>query len=241
MTIHYIYHSCYAVETDQLLLVYDYWKDSPDQRLQRLLDQRGDRVLYFVVSHFHEDHYNPAILDIADARLLLSYDTVKRRRVLKERPTAILRPDERYSDELLTLHALHSTDVGISSLTFLADGTSLYHAGDNNNWYFPEEPGEHIHCSLHEMEGLFLSTVRAVRKLTPTVDHLMFPIDPRLGSEMLRGVCQWMQQVAARHLYPMHSWDHYDELVQPLQQLSQLFPETAIIFERGPSAACSPS
>ncbi len=225
MTVHYIYHSCFAVETASLLLVFDYWKDSADGRLQQLLDNRGERALYFIVSHFHEDHYNPAILDIDDAQRLLSYDTVKRRRVPKEKIAATLRPGDCYQDELLTVHAIHSTDVGISSLVTLSDGTTLYHAGDNNNWYFPEEPGEHIHCSLKEMEGLFLAAVRSVAKLAPQVDHVMFPVDPRLGSEILRGAFQWLWHVKTTHFYPMHCWDRWDEVHRAMAQLQENFPE----------------
>lgn len=225
MTVHYIHHSCFAVETETLLLVFDYSQDSADGRLRQLLDNRGGRVLYFVVSHFHEDHYNPAILDIDGARRLISYDTVKRRRVPKEKVDAILRPDECYQDEHLTLHVMHSTDVGISSLVTLADGTTLYHAGDNNNWYFPEEPGEHIHCSLKEMEGLFLATVRSVAKLAPQVDHVMFPVDPRLGSEIIRGAFQWLWHVKTVHFYPMHCWDRWEEVHRAMAQLRENFPE----------------
>lgn len=231
MTVHYIHHSCFAVETETLLLVFDYWKDSADGRLRQLLDCRGDRALYFIVSHFHEDHYNPVILDVADARWLLSYDTVKRRRVPKEKVDAILRPDDVYQDENLTLYAMRSTDVGVSSLVTLTDGTTLYHAGDNNNWYFPEDPGEHIHCSLKEMEGLFLASVRSVAQRTPEVEHVMFPVDPRLGSEMTRGAFQWLWHVKTRHFYPMHCWDRWEEVKSGIYQLQENFPE--VMFHVG--------
>lgn len=229
MDIFYIYHSCFVAKSDTALIVFDYWKDSPDKRLHELIATRGSRRLYFVVSHFHEDHYNSEILYYAGARLLVSYDTQKRRRIPKEHPAAILRPGDSYEDENLRLDAIRSTDVGISSLVTLPDGTTLYHAGDNNNWYFPEHEEEHIRCSLDEMEGMFLSNLREVRAITKSVDHVMFPVDPRLGGEMLRGACQWLQQIETKHFYPMHCWEQWDEVSAGIAQLKELFPE--VVFE----------
>ena len=226
ISVQYIYHSCFVVETDNVMIVYDYWKDSWDMRLHAMIDARGDRQLYFIVSHFHEDHFNPEIQDYDDARLLLSYDTSKRRHIKPPKATAVLRPGDVYEDEYLKLNALRSTDVGIASLVTLPDGTTVYHAGDNNNWYFPENEEEHIRCSLDEMEGMFLSNLKEVRIITKKVDFAMFPVDPRLGGEMLRGACQWLQQIHTGHFYPMHCWGRWNEVVEGIAQLKELFPET---------------
>ena len=226
VTIHYIYHSCFAVQTDDALIVYDYWKDSRDGRLKTLIDSRGDRQLYFIVSHFHEDHFNPCILDFPDAILLVSYDTSKRRHIKPPKATVVLRPTDIYEDERFKLVALRSTDVGVATLVTLTDGTTIYHAGDNNNWYFLENAEEHIRCSLDEIEGMFLSNLKEVRNVTKEIDYAMFPVDPRLGTEMLRGACQWLQQVRTGHFYPMHCWGRWDEVVEGVAQLKDLFPET---------------
>ena len=108
----------------------------------------------------------------------------------------------------------------------LPDGTTIYHAGDNSNWYFTENEEEHIRCSLDEMEGMYISNLREVRAITTSVDYAMIPVDPRLGGEMLRGACQWLQQVRTGHFYPMHCWGRWDEVCNGLEQLSELFKET---------------
>ncbi|MBQ6955347.1 MAG: MBL fold metallo-hydrolase [Bacteroidales bacterium] len=225
MELYYIYHSCFVAKSESALIVFDYWKDSPEKKLHELIATRGTRRLYFVVSHFHEDHYNSEILYYAGSRLIVSYDTQKRRRIPKSQPVAILRPGDSYEDENLRIDAMRSTDVGIASLVTLSDGTTLYHAGDNNNWYFPENEEEHIRCSLDEMEGMFLSNLREVRAITKKVDYVMFPVDPRLGNEMLRGACQWLQQIETHHFYPMHGWERDDEVAAGIAQLKELFPE----------------
>lgn len=228
LLISYIYHSCFAVEDDKVLIVFDYHQDDDRGTLHRLIDTRVNRKLYFVVSHFHEDHYSPEILEYSDATLLVSYDTQKRRRIPANVPAAILRPGDRYEDENLRLDALRSTDVGISSLVTLSDGTTIYHAGDNNNWYFSHDEDEHIRCSVDEMEGMFMSNLREVRNLTKRVDHVMFPVDPRLEGEMLRGACQWLQQIKTGHFYPMHTWGGWKEVNAGVEELRELFPEVHI-------------
>ena len=139
---------------------------------------------------------------------------------------AVMRPGDIYEDEHLRVQAMRSTDVGISTLVTLPGGTTIYHAGDNNNWYFMENADEHIRCTPDEMEGMFLSNMREVRAATKGVDHLMFPVDPRLGSEMLRGACQCLQHLKVKYFYPMHTWERWDEVRKGIAQLRELFPET---------------
>ena len=225
-TINYIYHSCYAAMTDNAMVVYDYWHDSEDGKLEQLLADRGERQLYFVVSHFHQDHCNRDIMDIGGARLIVSFDAHKRRHFTADRCAAIMRPGDLYEDENLKLQALRSTDVGMATLVTLPDGTTIYHAGDNNNWFFANDPDEQIRCSADEMEGMFLSNLRELRGHTTSVNHAMFPVDPRLGDEMLRGVCQWLQQVRTDNFYPMHCWQQWDAVSEGIAQLRDLFPET---------------
>lgn len=230
MKITYIYHSCFVAENDDVVLVYDYWRDNEAATLAHILEGVGERQLYFIVSHFHEDHFNASIVDYEGARLLVSYDAAKRRRLPKERLSAVLRPADIYEDEHLKVHAMRSTDVGISTLTTMPDGTTIYHAGDNNNWYFVENEGEHIRCTLDEMEGMFLSNLREVRSVSKAVDYLMFPVDPRLEGEMLRGVCQCLQHLKVKHFYPMHTWERWDEVRRGVEQLKELFPETVFVM-----------
>ena len=211
--LHYIYHSCFAAVAEGCVVVYDYWRD-PDERLQPLLRQaEGEgRAVYFVVSHFHEDHYNPEILQWCATRpqwhLLLSYDTVRRRRVDPSLPLAVLRFGERYDTPHFTLRAYHSTDVGVSTVTEFPDGTTLFHAGDCNNWYFPAPDGtsasDRVKTTPDQMEKLFLSILRDIRRDYPRLTHAMFPVDPRLGQEMLRGPLQLLHAIEVKHFHPMH-------------------------------------
>jgi len=212
MPLTYIHHSCFAYSDPSFLLVYDYWRD-PKGRLQPLLDEAlaQKKAVYFAISHFHEDHFNPDIPEWCQQHqqwhLLPSYDTVRRRRIDKSLPLAVLRFGEVVETPHFVLHAYRSTDVGVSTVTVLRDGTALYHAGDNNNWYFTDEDNpdaDRVKVSLDQMEKLYLSTLRDIRKDFSHIDHAMIPVDPRLEQEMLRGLFQFLKTFSVGQLHPMH-------------------------------------
>ena len=60
MTLTYIFHSGFVVETEQALLVFDYWLD-PKGVMDNVLS--SDKPLYVFSSHFHEDHFSRDIFD----------------------------------------------------------------------------------------------------------------------------------------------------------------------------------
>lgn len=214
MQLHYIHHSCFVAEEETCLLVFDYWKD-PQGQLRALLDHADGKDVYFIVSHFHQDHYNPDIPSLCAARahwhLLPSYDTVRRRRIDKSLPLAVLRPGESVETPHFRLDAYRSTDVGVCTVVTMPDGTTLFHAGDCNNWRFPPSSDptdiDRVKVTFDQMEKLFLSILRDIRLAHPAIDHAMFPVDPRLGQEMLRGPFQLLDAIKVSHLHPMHySW-----------------------------------
>ena len=200
------------MEGDDALLVFDYWRDPAGVLHQAVSSTR--KQVYFFVSHFHQDHYNPEILSWPSAvpdkphRLLVSYDTVRRRHVPKEQLAAVLRPGYSYSDDFVEVHAFRSSDIGVSvGVTLKGCGATLFHAGDLNNWYFADTPDEHLKVSPQQMEALFLSILRDIKQIYPRFSHVMFPVDPRLGAEMMRGPQQWLATIATDHFHPMHQWE----------------------------------
>lgn len=87
MTLTYIFHSGFALETAACLLVFDYWMD-PSGVIPRLMG-RGKPV-YVFSSHFHEDHFTREIFSWKERypscsfTYILSKDILKRRRAQKE-------------------------------------------------------------------------------------------------------------------------------------------------------------
>ena len=59
MTLTYIFHSGFVLETEQSILVFDYWMDHSG-----LMDSvlRSEKHMYVFSSHFHEDHYTKEMI-----------------------------------------------------------------------------------------------------------------------------------------------------------------------------------
>ena len=61
MKLTYIFHSGFALETEQSILVFDYWLD-PSSVIPSVL--QSPKPLYVLSSHFHEDHFNKVYLNL---------------------------------------------------------------------------------------------------------------------------------------------------------------------------------
>ena len=208
MRLVYIYHSGFAIEAGGFSLLFDYFKDSdPDPAKGYVHAQllRREEPLYVLSSHFHPDHFNPEVLrwqeQKADITYLFSRDILKRKRA-KAEDAIYLRKGEQYADERLRVTACGSTDVGVSFLVAL-NGLKIFHAGDLNNWHWEEEstPEE-----IAQMEGDFKKELKDLAQLAPRLDLAMFPVDPRMGGDFMRGARQFLNRIPTRRFVLMHFW-----------------------------------
>lgn len=213
MTLTYIYHSGFAIETEGVTIIIDYYKDSSETALyegvvhDRLLKRPGK--LYVLASHFHPDHFNRHILSWKEQRpdihYLFSKDILTHRRATLDDATYINKGEE-YQDDTLRIRAFGSTDVGISFLIEL-QGIRIFHAGDLNNWHWSEESTEQ---EIRKAEGDFLAEVRYLRQAVPAIDLVMFPVDRRMGKDYMKGAKQFIEQIKTTIFAPMHFSEDYE-------------------------------
>ena len=175
-----------------------------------LLKRAG--TLYILASHFHPDHFHPEVLkwkeQKPDIKYIFSKDILKRRRA-KADDAIYLKKGDAYQDELLTIKAFGSTDVGISFL-IETEGRRIFHAGDLNNWHWKDEstPQE-----VAEAEGNYLKELDIIAKETSVMDLVMFPVDPRLGTDFMRGAQQFIDRIKTSVFVPMHFWERPAEVM----------------------------
>lgn len=202
MRLVYIYHSGFALEADGFSILIDYFKDSdPDPAKgyvrSELLKRAG--TLYILASHFHPDHFHSEVLkwkeQKPDIKYIFSKDILKRRRA-KADDAIYLKKGDAYQDELLTIKAFGSTDVGISFL-IETEGRRIFHAGDLNNWHWKDEstPQE-----VAEAEGNYLKELDIIATETSVMDLVMFPVDPRLSTDFMRGAQQFIDRIKQAYL-----------------------------------------
>jgi len=213
MKLTYIYHSGYAIEGDGFTIIIDYYKDSSDIPGEGIVHKellKKEGKLYVLCTHSHHDHFNKEILkwkwEHPNVIYIFSKDILKYRKA-KDRDAIYLDKSNTYTDETLSIRAFGSTDLGISFL-IKAGGKTIFHAGDLNNWHWNEE------STQEEIEEAELFYQNELDLLADNVNHLdlaMFPVDPRLGKDYMKGAEQFVKAIPTNVFAPMHFEEEYDK------------------------------
>jgi len=200
MTITYIHHSAFLVETESACLLFDWFEGE-------LPSVPEEKHLYVLASHVHGDHFSESVFQLARVHpritFLLSWD-IPARLVPEDAKsvTHFLRPCETWQDRCLTVETFRSTDEGVAFWCGV-DGKQLYHAGDLNHWYWEgeDEQWNRDMGDAYRKEMALLSG--------RTADAAFLPTDPRLGDWFYLGVEDFMDKADAKKIFPMHFWGDF--------------------------------
>lgn len=148
MQIIFIHHSCFLVELDDKVLIFDYFDGDKVEGMHftgKLPFYEPDTKIYMFASHSHKDHYDMDILRLADKYPNIHYVFSKDIRIsphflskhgidpaVRDRVTFVS-PDNTYHVDDLDIMTLRSTDAGVAFYV-ASNGVSLFHAGDLNDW-----------------------------------------------------------------------------------------------------------
>lgn len=228
MTLTYIFHSGFAVETELAVLIFDFWMD-PAHTIARFSTTK--KHIYVFSSHFHEDHFNNQVFRWRDTFVskhityILSKDILKRGRATKNQSDVWLAKGGVWQDDNIRVIAAGSNDSGVSWIVE-SEGKRIFHAGDLCNWYArflsEEKPPEQI---ISEEFGLvnpiaeekrYLGELKDVSRLmkeyssfTPVgssydFDVAFFPVDGRIGNGYTLGGRQFIERFKVALFVPMH-------------------------------------
>lgn len=212
MTLTYIFHSGFVLETDRCILVFDYWMD-PARVMQRF--EGCKKHTYVLASHFHEDHFTTEIFKWRDDRhtYILSKDILKHRRATKEEADVWLAKGGSWEDENIKVTATGSNDSGVSWIVEV-DGKRIFHAGDLCNWYARFLAEENVPDAIMSTEfgminpvaeeKLYLGELKDIRKIADSFDLVMFPVDGRIGNGYTLGARQFVDRFKVGLFVPMH-------------------------------------
>lgn len=205
MRLTYIYHSGFALEAAEFTIIVDYYQDSisKDHGVVRDRLLHRPQKLYVLVSHGHADHFNPDVLKWREERHDITYifsKDVKNSSKMNFEDVFFIDKDGKYKDEILQIDAFGSTDLGVS-FKIHADNKMIFHAGDLNNWHWNEESTSE---EIKEAEDFYLRELTHVATSTPSLDIVMFPVDPRLGRDYMKGADQFMKMIPTGLFIPMH-------------------------------------
>lgn len=214
MKITYIQHSGFAVEFEDCVLIFDYYRG-------RLPHFEKNKSIYVFASHRHHDHFREEIFaweeEYSEIRYILSDDITAESAANR----MFVGPDQEYEMDDIRIKTLRSTDEGVAFFVSVRDsGTSetqsIYHAGDLNWWHWEEE-GLEYNREMKERYQRALAPMEGVH-----VDAAFVPVDPRLGDAYYWGLDWFMRHTDTERVYPMHMWGRYKIQDRLMEQ-----PETA--------------
>ena len=204
MHVTFLDHSGFLVELPGLTLLFDWWKGD--------LPPLPSGPLLVFASHRHPDHFNPRVFALddgqRDVRFLLGKgihltDRNRKKWGLSEKAAAdcrVLSGGESASPlPGVTVEALPSTDEGVAFLV-TADETSVFHAGDLNDWVWEGEPEA-------DNEAITAKWRAEIARIEGRHFDLAFVVlDPRQEADFWRGIDWFMRHTQTDKVYPMHFW-----------------------------------
>lgn len=209
MKITYIHHSSFLVETEAAYLLFDYFQG-------KLPEISQEKPLYVFASHRHPDHFSKVIFELEeqhpDIHYILAFDIWSKRvpDPCKDK-TEFLKPGQVLDDGRLKVEGFKSTDEGVA-FWCTVDGLEIYPAGDLNHWYWDGEDSQWN----KNMTKAYREEIAKMHGRT--ADAAFLPLDPRLGEYFYLGIDDFMKEVDAKHIFPMHFWGEYD-VAERLKQL----------------------
>ena len=195
MTVTYIHHSGFLVETRKFYYLFDYESGE-------LPALNPEKPIFVLSSHSHGDHYNPAVFTkLPKARAILSEDIPAPQGI----DTLSVSPNREYTlgpNQKLT--TFRSTDLGVAFLIEEEAGR-IYHAGDLNDWVWEGEPD----TWNRDMTAAYRKEIDLLAQTLGSrpIDIAFVVLDPRQEADYARGMVYFLDRIQAKTVYPMHFWD----------------------------------
>lgn len=195
MQITYLGHSGFLVETEEHLLLFDYYTGTIPT-----LDPTKSLLVF--ASHHHPDHMNGSVFSICashpDVHYILAHD------ISRSLPAHYgvtdyhsVKHDTTLTVANCTIHTLRSTDCGVAFVV-TSDGHNIYHAGDLNLWLW----------SGMEKNQSFAMMRRFMEYTKPLSDYHMdvafLALDNRQGDAAFCGIDYYLRHFDMDTVIPMH-------------------------------------
>lgn len=213
MTVKYIFHSGFLLETAASCYIFDYYQG-------RLPPFDTKKLVVVFSSHAHRDHYNPEIFSILRETGVTDIFAVLAKDIPEKKYPKDIKVLKAYAGALYTLprgeklETLLSTDSGVAFLLTTEEGT-VFHAGDLNDWSWNgEDDGDN-----RQMRGSYRHEIDKLKGRE--LDVAFIPLDPRQDEHYADGFCYFLSTVGAKSVYPMHYWSKPDVIDRFLREYPQ--------------------
>lgn len=228
MKVIFIHHSCFLVEVDEKVLIFDWFGGDRLNGFHfrgRIPEYEPDTPIYVFASHKHQDHFDMDVLHWAekytDIHYIFSKDCKMSPHFLEKhgfyaeirKKILYVSANEKYKVDHIAIETLKSTDAGIAFYIEI-NGVSLFHAGDLNNWRWKGAGG----IINGQMDRAYKYEIH---RLSGKKIHLAFvPLDPRLEEYQTLGIDYFLHHTDADYIFPMHMWQDYSGIAEYRRQIT---------------------
>lgn len=230
----HLYHSGFAIETTNNLLIFDYFQDqvdanSPPSLASGIITKdvlSTDKNIYVFVTHSHRDHYNPVIFTWESINPKIQYILSHDIHIAATKENYhFMEPYQELHLKDLKIKSYGTTDLGVSYLA-MVDKFNIFHAGDLNWWHWKSFTKEQ---QLQEE----LDYKQEIIKIKEDIDIAFSPVDPRLEENFYLGGLYLAQLLQPKLLVPMHFGDDFLITKKFSEKLEDYPVNPAIINNRG--------
>lgn len=214
--IYYIYHSGFAIELKESILIFDFYKIPENKKIEehefyKRFIERDEKQVFVFSSHSHADHFNPKILEWQYLNKNIKYILSSDIKIAHKNKNFIFMNEREnleilFKNKKIKIWTFGSTDLGLSFYINIEE-INIFHAGDLHFWHWEDDS----ELEEKEMKEKYLSIIKEIQKLN-RIDIGFTPVDPRLGKNVYEGVEIFYEMLKPKTIVPMHFSDDYSAM-----------------------------
>jgi L-ascorbate metabolism protein UlaG (beta-lactamase superfamily) len=223
----YLGHSAMAVQTQNNLLVFDYYEngrgaDNPGLANGTICpEELADQQVTVFASHVHGDHYDPVIFEwseqVKDITYVLGFEPNDENVPAHES----IGPRESKKFGEVTVHTIASNDSGVGFLVEV-DGVTIFHAGDHAN---RERDLSGNYCP--EIDYLVAAGYHPDLTMLPTTGcSFGDPVAVRAGIDYT------LKKFGATTFFPMHAGNNPVRYIEVWEEVGPNQPQVEVVLPR---------
>ncbi len=205
----YLYHSSFALQIEDVFLIFDYFNDSPVSNKRSIYNgvinpvEIKDLKVFVFSSHRHHDHFNPLIFKWRETIKNITYIFSSDIKTNTSSDVHFLEPNVDKQIDELRVRTFQSNDEGIAFHISLKNN-NVFFAGDLNWWKWEDEDQEWID-GIEEIYFKEMDKLKAI-----PVDIAFLPVDPRLEKNYALNLDYFSKKIHPESIiFPMHFADKW--------------------------------
>ncbi len=207
----YLDHSGFMIQTADVLMVFDYYRD-PAHKVSKTLEHNPDMPVVFFVSHRHNDHFSHQIWDLGQnhKRLYIVSNDVDSKEVHSDMPVNWMSPGDILEDQLggIRVKAYGTTGKGCSFAVTTKDGRHIFHAGELGE---PISHNDDAPRDIARFNEKFDVAVNRIASSMPSFDLAMMSVNTVDGPDFALGATKFLEKVNVGSFVPYHTNDSSDK------------------------------